>query len=277
MQVQIIPPCRIVQATTGNSFQLRTADASEWRGEWPTDRTGDVLVSEAPGGCDGSVFAYWIGDKTLESAGVLESIQQHLDDHDVVGVRVIYAFPDSAHSSLADDLAELKERADAASAVLDVREGVRVRVKRNQGRIGGDKFPGREGIVQTIVNNFNGYCYVKLDATSRAKERVELLSMKALDVLTLIDDIATLPPITGKQFSDEFGERGSIVFAGASYVLLPHQVPDLKDGWAVHATYPDGTKKTFGERHPLTRLLAVHLASDDAMDWWLNRREAARK
>ena len=105
---------RIVQTSTGRSFQLRPSSASEWAGQWPTERNGDVLVSEAPGTCEGSIFAYWIGDKKIESEGVLASIQEHVDDHDVVGLRVIYAFPDGAHSSLKADLDELKQRAAAA-------------------------------------------------------------------------------------------------------------------------------------------------------------------
>lgn len=82
-----------VQSTTGRTFQLRPACPSDWAGEWPTDRSGDILISEAPGSVDGSVFAYWLGDKTLTCDGVLPAIQAHMDDHDVVGVRVIFAFP----------------------------------------------------------------------------------------------------------------------------------------------------------------------------------------
>lgn len=139
---------RAVQSTTGRTFQLRPACPSDWAGEWPTDRSGDILISEAPGSVDGSVFAYWLGDKTLTCDGVLPAIQAHMDDHDVVGVRVIFAFPEDAHSSLKVDLAEMKKRS-ATTGLLAVREGIRVRVRTNQARIGGDKYPGREGIVQS--------------------------------------------------------------------------------------------------------------------------------
>lgn len=107
---------RAVQSTTGRTLQLRHASPSDWAGEWPTDRSGDILVSETPGSADGSVFAYWLGDKTLACDGVLPAIQAHMDDHDVVGVRVIYAFPDEVHSSLKTDLDELKQRALVAGS-----------------------------------------------------------------------------------------------------------------------------------------------------------------
>lgn len=267
----------IVQTTTGRSFKLRTTPASDWRGEWPTERIGDVLVTETPGSCDGSIFVYWVGcGLTLDSPGVRESIQHHLDDHDVVGVRVVYALPDQVHSSLKADLLELQERSRAASGVLGIREGVTVRVKRNQGRIGGDKFPGRVGVVQTIERGSGDYCYVNLAATARAAARKELFQNSVLEVLTRPDEADNLPPMTGKQFATQLEACGSIVFAGASYVLLQHQVDGKKEGWAVQAVYPGGAKRMFGERQPLTRALAVHLASDDAIDWFLNRREASK-
>lgn len=102
---------RLTQNSTNRAFTLYSATAADWAGQWPTERTGDVLVSEAPGSAMGSLFAYWLGNKSLESPGVLEAIQLHLDDHDVVGVHVIFEFPQDAHSSLKVDLAQL--RADA--------------------------------------------------------------------------------------------------------------------------------------------------------------------
>lgn len=266
-------PARAVQSTTGCTFQLRSACPSEWAGEWPTDRSGDILISETPGNAEGSVFAYWLGDKTLACDGVLPAIQAHMDDHDVVGVRVIFAFPDDAHSSLKGDLAELKKRA-SATGLLAMREGIRVRIKTNQARIGGDKYPGREGIVQSDNGVAPDYWNVRLTATARAPERVELFSVDALEVLTTTEELATLPPISGTQFADQFDKAESLLFAGASYVLLPHQVAGLKDGWAVNAAYPNGSHKQFGQNHPLTRSLALKVAAQDAMDWWLNRREA---
>jgi hypothetical protein len=266
-------PARIVQTTTGRAFQLRPATPSDWVGQWPTDRVGDVLISEAPGSCDGSIFAFWLGDLTLKSDGVMSAIQAHIDDHDVVGLRVIFAFPDHAHSSLKTYLAELKQRA-AAEDLLAVREGIRVRVKGNQGRIGGDKYPGREGIVQGENGTTGVYWNVLLTATTRAQERVELFNVDALEVLTTADDLAALPPLSGKQFADQLDKAKSLLFAGASYSLLPHQVAGLKDGWAINAAYPDGSRKMFGQHHPLTRTLAVRVAAQDAMDWWLNRRQA---
>jgi hypothetical protein len=260
-----------VQSITGRTFQLRPASPSDWAGEWPTDRSGNILISEAPGNVDGSVFAYWLGDKTLTCDGVLPAIQAHMDDHDVVGVRVIFAFPDDAHSSLKGDLAELKQRSLTAG-LLAVREGIRVRIKTNQARIGGDKYPGREGIVQSENGTAGDYWNVRLTATTRAQERVELFSLDMLEVLTTTEELAALPPISGKQFAHHLDVAGSLLFAGSSYVLLPHQVAGLKDGWAVNATYPDGSHKMFGQHHPLTRTLALQVAAQDAMDWWLNRR-----
>lgn len=103
---------RLVQAGTNQSFTLHPSTPADWAGQWPTERTVDVLVSEAPGTAMGSLFAYWVGNKTLESPGVLEAIKAHLDDHDVVGIHVIFAFPDDAHSSLKEDLAQLKAAAE---------------------------------------------------------------------------------------------------------------------------------------------------------------------
>jgi hypothetical protein len=264
---------RAVQSTTGRTFQLRPAAPSDWAGEWPTDRSGEIFISETPGSAEGSIFAYWLGDKTLNCDGVLPAIQAHMDDHDVVGVRVIFAFPEDAHSSLKVDLAEMKKRS-ATTGLLAVREGIRVRIKTNQARIGGDKYPGREGIVQSDNGVAPDYWNVRLAATSRAPQRVELFSVDALEVLTTTEELATLPPISGKQFADQLDKAESLLFAGASYVLLPHQVAGLKDGWAVNAAYPNGSHKQFGQHHPLTRSLALKVAAQDAMDWWLNRREA---
>jgi len=264
---------RAVQSITGRSFQLHHASPSDWAGEWPTDRSGDILVSETPGSADGSVFAYWLGDKTLTCDGVLPAIQAHMNDHDVVGVRVIFAFPNDAHSSLKADLAELKQRSMTAG-LLAVREGIRVRIKTKQARLGGDKYPGREGIVQSENGIAGDYWNVRLTATARAQERVELFSLDMLEVLTTTEELAALPPISGKQFANQLDVAGSLLFAGTSYALLPHQVAGMKDGWAVNAAYPDGSHKMFGQNHPLTRSLALQIAAQDAMDWWLNRREA---
>lgn len=262
-----------VQSTTGRTFQLRPSSPREWAGEWPTDRSGDILVSETPGNASGSIFGYWLGDKTLACEGVITSIQAHMDDHDVVGTRVIFGFPEDAHSSLKVDLVRMKQRA-AKAGLLAVREGILVRVKFNQARIGGDKYPGREGVVQS-ENGVNGeYWNVRLAATTRAQERTELFSLDTLDVLTTTDELASLPPVSGKQFADQLDTAGSLLFAGASYVLLPHQVAGMKDGWAVNVSYPNESSKMFGRHHPLTRSLALRVAAQDAMDWWLNRREA---
>lgn len=51
----------------------------------------------------------------------------------------------------------------------------------------------------------------------------------------------------------------------------------MKEGWAVNVAYPDGSQKAFGQNHPLTRSLALQIAAADAMDWWLNRRQAQAK
>jgi hypothetical protein len=262
-----------VQSTTGRTFQLITACPRDWAGEWPTNRTGDILVSETPGNCDGSIFAFWLGDKTLSSDGVLPAIRAHVDDHDVVGLRVIFAFPDDAHSSLKADLVQLKERA-ASAKLLAVREGIRVRIKTDQARLGGDKYPGREGIVQNENGSAGDYWNVRLIATARAQERVELFSVDALEVLTTTDELATLPPLSGKEFAQQLDNAASLLFAGVSYSLLQHEVAGLRDGWAVNAGYPNGSRKMFGQNHPLTRSLALRVAAQDAMDWWINRRAA---
>lgn len=92
-------------------------------------------------------------------------------------------------------------------------------------------------------------------------------------VLHGIRDSITLPPLIEEQFLSKLSTTGSVLFGGATYVLLPHHVGGIRDGWTVNAIYPNGSKKTFGEGHALTRPLAVQVAKDDAMDWWMNRRE----
>jgi len=65
--------------------------------------------------------------------------------------------------------------------------GMRVRVKREQNRIGGPLYPGREGVV--VADNIcgsdrgDGYWYVLLRATRRAKERIELFQGTHLDAI----------------------------------------------------------------------------------------------
>ena len=86
-------------------------------------------------------------------------------------------------------------------------------------------------------------------------------------------DVIALPPLSDDQFLSKLSTSESILFGGATYVLLPHQAGEIRDGWTVNAIYPNGSKKTFGEGHGLTRPLAVQVAKEDAMDWWMNRRE----
>lgn len=61
---------------------------------------------------------------------------------------------------------------------MQIELGMRVRVRREQDRISGALYPGREGVV--VADNFcganmdGGYWYVLLRGTKRAKERVVL-------------------------------------------------------------------------------------------------------
>jgi len=112
-----LAPVRALQKSTGRTFTLLQTTPDEWAGQWPTDRTGDVLVTELPGTACGSHFIYWLGTKTLASPGVLESIEAHLDDHDVIATNVVYGFPDDVHASLKQDLADLKAAAGGTASV----------------------------------------------------------------------------------------------------------------------------------------------------------------
>ena len=96
---------------------------------------------------------------------------------------------------------------------------------------------------------------------------------EVLDGMVKPDDISLLP-LSEMQFFSKLNASDSILFAGATYVLLPNHMTGMRGGWTVNVIYPDGSKKTFGEIHALTRLLAVQIAKDDAMDWWMNRRLA---
>ena len=56
--------------------------------------------------------------------------------------------------------------------------GTRVRVKKNQNRIGGDIYPGRFGVIKRLhpIEVPEPLYYVDLEPTARAKARTECLS-----------------------------------------------------------------------------------------------------
>lgn len=73
-----------------------------------------------------------------------------------------------------------------STSITTIAIGARVAVKREQNRIGGPHYPGRTGIVireNTCGCSSGGYWYVRLDATRRAKERVELFGAGELELL----------------------------------------------------------------------------------------------
>lgn len=117
MTQNTLPPLTaFVQASTNRSFVLRPSVASIWKEEWPTERIGDILVTESPGSINGSVFVYWLGGLSVYSPEVRNWIQEHLEDHDVVRICYVPDLPDDVHSSLKGDLAELKAKAAAGPA-----------------------------------------------------------------------------------------------------------------------------------------------------------------
>jgi hypothetical protein len=64
--------------------------------------------------------------------------------------------------------------------------GSRVRVKREQDRLGGPVYPGRIGVVvreNEFGRSMGGLWYVQLEATRRAKERVATLCSNELELL----------------------------------------------------------------------------------------------
>jgi len=69
---------------------------------------------------------------------------------------------------------------------MQIELGMRVRVMREQDRISGPLYPGREGVV--VADNFcganmdGGYWYVLLRGTKRAKERVVLFPGMHLEI-----------------------------------------------------------------------------------------------
>lgn len=58
--------------------------------------------------------------------------------------------------------------------------GRRVRIHKNQNRIGGDKYPGRYGTVLKRNSIDKTHIYVQLEPTARAKERVETFWLRDL-------------------------------------------------------------------------------------------------
>ncbi len=64
--------------------------------------------------------------------------------------------------------------------------GCEVLVRHNQRRLGGDKYPGRKGVVieeNRLGRSDGGLWYVRLHPTTRAKERVETFWTRDLDVI----------------------------------------------------------------------------------------------
>lgn len=107
-ELVVISAVRIMQQITGPTFLIVPTTAADWHGEVPTDLVGDLLITESPGTANGSVFCFWLGNKTLSDPAVIEAIQEYIDDHDVVGIRVVFGLPKDAHSSLRGDLERLK-------------------------------------------------------------------------------------------------------------------------------------------------------------------------
>ncbi len=64
--------------------------------------------------------------------------------------------------------------------------GTRVRVKKNQGRLGGDKYPGRFGVIARLhpFDKPERLYYVDLEPTNRAQARRETFWEKNLIDLT---------------------------------------------------------------------------------------------
>lgn len=95
--------CSVTQTTTGRTYTLREEEpsmASEISD--PVDMAGPFPVSELPGTMTGSIFVYWIGDRRCDAPEVITAIERHLNDHDVVGVRILRALPESCHPSIRD-------------------------------------------------------------------------------------------------------------------------------------------------------------------------------
>lgn len=115
----ILPLTAFVQACTNRTFVLRASRASAWAHQWPTERIGDLLVTETPGSMDGSVFAFWLGEKSPYCPEVRAWIQEHLENHDVVRIYFVPGLPDDVHSSLKQDLVELKAKAAATDHKAD--------------------------------------------------------------------------------------------------------------------------------------------------------------
>lgn len=82
---------------------------------------------------------------------------------------------------------QASESAGTVDVKADVAEiGKHVVVRHNQRRLGGDKYPGRKGIVvdeNTLGRSDGGLWYVRLFPTSRAKERIESFWSRDLQVV----------------------------------------------------------------------------------------------
>ena len=96
------------------SFALSESSADEWKGQIPTFLAGGLLpVSEAVGSVNGSVFAFWIGDRDPASHEIKETMRRFVDDQDVVGVRIIRDLPLDVHSGIKRQWLEQREREGA--------------------------------------------------------------------------------------------------------------------------------------------------------------------
>lgn len=111
---------KIMQQTTGKEFTLVEARPEDWKDQPPTELMEGMYISEGVGTSNGSIFCYWIGDRDVQDPELLSNIQAHINDHDVVGLRFIRAFPDGLEQKLPPDPERMNaHRAQWAATALD--------------------------------------------------------------------------------------------------------------------------------------------------------------
>lgn len=90
----------VLHGPTGRRLALLERTPADWSDSPPTFMAEEVPVSESPGTIDGSVFGFWIGPSVADRPGLEDLVERFIEDHDVVGVRFIRAWPKDCHSSL---------------------------------------------------------------------------------------------------------------------------------------------------------------------------------
>lgn len=95
---------RITQTTTKKIFHLIFLDSLQVGLEVATYVTQSLFVAELPGTVNGSRFLFFLGSDSPDDLRISREIQAFLNEHDVVAVYAVRAYPNRVHSAIAREL-----------------------------------------------------------------------------------------------------------------------------------------------------------------------------